>query len=491
MDMLLSRLTWPSALVRERTAVALADLMSQEGPIGEQARNPLMEWIGQQGLESTAILGILVFCRLADQYPLLLPEPAELDRSIRKPSLLSFDLLRHIYGTAAIKPDWDTCHSDAAPPEFVAVDFFDKYRTNFLPPAYSSNMEYLQSRTRLPMFRQWAFEWTQLITSEGFQPSERVFDFGMRPHGPKMVVDFSVSEAYRSAYLRSLAWAVTRGKLSENDAHFLALDACPIDLGLWRIQPGHTPPWWPDPKSPTGAIHTVPAQVWETMSRLWERRRTDSSGNALLAASGRVFRGSVIYELSIRAMFQVAQGPVPGVPADMIKACEEAHGSRSSHGPCFGGALNPIDPTDINFTSHDWSILPASVFVRPDGFARWQYWRGFGGIQLPAPFLASESLSFRCEPDSVKVFDSTTEVGSWRDWTNGITEEFDDGLTPSHGWALEASWELVDNFIRESNATFGWICELKGLSRANQYEPFREFVATQQMYGTTNLILPQ
>ncbi len=72
------------------------------------------------------------------------------------------------------------------------------------------------------------------------------------------------------------------------------------------------PAWWPTPKESAGTIDTVPAQVWTSLSSLWDRRREVFKENALLAASGRVLYGSAIYNLSIRAMFQVAHGPVPG-----------------------------------------------------------------------------------------------------------------------------------------------------------------------------------
>lgn len=489
MDVLLSRLTWPSALVRERAAVALEELVSQEGPVGERAQNALLAWIGQQNVESMAVLGILVFCRLADRHPERLPEYGMLDQVIGRPSLLSFELLRHVYHDLAMKPDWTRCHSGPITPIFEPPEFFEKFRTNFLPPIYSTWMKEVQDRTLLPMLRRWAFEWMQLVSTLGYQPSAQVLDFGGRPPGLRMLVDFPLSEVYRSAYLRSLAWAVTSGKLSEEAAAFLAYEACPIDLGLWRVQPGIKPPWWPTPKPSAGTIDTIPAQVWAALLNLWDKRREVFSENALLAASGSVLQGSAIYSLSIRAMFQAANGPVSGDPREIMQACDEAQGSYSSRGAYFGGFLNLIKPEDISLVSHDWSILPASVYVRPHVFSRWQYWRGYRGVQLPAPFLASEKFSFRCEPDSIKIFDGAAQIGSWQDWTDGVTEEFVNDVPHPHGWALEASWDLVDKFARQSRSTLSWICEVKVLHREHEHENFREF-SIYQLHGTTNLVLP-
>ena len=149
-----------------------------------------------------------------------------------------------------------------------------------------------------------------------------------------------------------------------------------------------------------------------------------------------------------------------------------------------------MDPDNTSFTSQDWSILPASVYVRPSVYWRWQYWRGHRAVQLPAPFLASDNLNFHCEPGSVDAFDDTAEIGSWYDWTNGVTEEFDDSLAYPHGWALEVAWDVVDKFLRESGGTFSWVCELKGFNQDHSYEPYSVCFQSQQTYGTTNLILP-
>lgn len=340
-----------------------------------------------------------------------------------------------------------------------------------------------------PQFRQWAFEWTQLVSTLGYQPSARVLDFGGRPPGLRMLVDFPLSEIYRSAYLRSLAWAVASGKLSEEVAVLLAHEACPIDLGLWRVQPGIKPPWWPMPKPSAGTIDTIPAQVWTAVSSLWDHRREVFSENALLAASGSVLQGSAIYSLAIRAMFQAAHGPISGDPREIMQACDEAQGGHSGRGAYFGGILDQIKPEEISLNSHDWSILPASVYVRPHVFPRWQYWRGYRGVQLPASFLGSDRLSFRCESDSIMLFDGTTQIGSWRDWTDGITEEFVNNVPDPHGWVLQVSSDLIDRFAHQSRSTLGWICELRVLHREHQHEAFHEF-STYQLHGTTNLILP-
>ncbi|MFC2009718.1 hypothetical protein ACFLT3_02185 [Chloroflexota bacterium] len=491
-DVLLSRLAWPSVLVRERAAVALAALVSRGDSLSKQVKNALMEWIEKQDLESMAAIGIIVFSRLADQNPEHLPTSNELDRTVRKPSLLSFALLKHLYGSSIV-PDWSKCHSGTAISTFESPKFFDKYKTNFVPPIYSRWMEDVQDRTMLPMLRQWAYEWVQLVSAGGYKPSERVLDFGMRTHRSHMVVDFPISEAYRSAYLRTLAWALTKNKVAEEAAISLALEACPIDLHLWRVRPGIKPVWWPKPVTSDSIVDTIPVQVWSNLSILWNTRRDVFKDKSLLAAEGRILQDSnALYDISIRSIFQIANGPTTGEPEEIKKACDKAYGSYSSYDNShfFQGDLDSINPNSISQTSNDWSVLPASLFVRPRIFPRWQYWRGYQGIQLPCPFLASNKVSFYCEPNSIKIFAGDAEIGSWQDWTDGVTEELLDGAGEPHGWTLEISSDLVDEFARKSHSTYSWICALKILHRKHHYESFSEF-STYQLYGTTNLILPR
>ncbi|XUX00067.1 MAG: hypothetical protein TUN42_09250 [Dehalogenimonas sp.] len=464
--------------------------MSQENTTGENAQYDLLKWIGQQNLESTTVLGILCLCRLADQHPDKLPELEKLNQKLHKPSLLSFELLRRLYGDRVTKPNWTRCHSGETPSGFEPQEFFEKYRTNFLPPIYDVWMKEIERKTNLPMFKQWAFEWSQLVSTFGYEPSVRVLDFQGRPPGPRILVDFPLSEVYRSAYLRSLAWAVTKGRLPEDVACFFACKACPVDLDLWRVQPKLKPSWWPAPKMNRGMVDTIPVELSGEISHLWDKRHDFFDGNALLAADGSVISGNETYRLSIRAMFQAAYGPNPGDPREIMKACDEVRlENKVQSGVGFNGSLKLINPEDTILMSGDWSLLPASISVRPSLAPRWQYWRGYHGIQLPAPYVVSKEFSFHCESDSIRVYDGNIQIGYWQDWNDGLTEEFENSLPQPHGWALYTTWDFIEKVSRLSNSTFCWVFEIKGFHRDHEYEKFREY-SIVELRGATNLILP-
>ena len=65
-DLALSRLTWPSGLVRERAATAVACLIADEGHGAEER---YLHWLASQRLESTTAIGFLVLVRMLQARP--------------------------------------------------------------------------------------------------------------------------------------------------------------------------------------------------------------------------------------------------------------------------------------------------------------------------------------------------------------------------------------------------------------------------------------
>lgn len=65
-DILLSRLNWPSPLVREMAACEIARLLS-DALIRETIFTRLIEWIRQQELESLVTIGLLPLIKAAEK----------------------------------------------------------------------------------------------------------------------------------------------------------------------------------------------------------------------------------------------------------------------------------------------------------------------------------------------------------------------------------------------------------------------------------------
>lgn len=93
---LLSRLAWPSGMVRERACVAIADLLF-DSRCAEITEKSLINWIKAQALESISSTGLIIFLynktRRAD---FMLPSRETLTAAITKPSIISYNFKRTI-----------------------------------------------------------------------------------------------------------------------------------------------------------------------------------------------------------------------------------------------------------------------------------------------------------------------------------------------------------------------------------------------------------
>jgi len=259
--LLFAQLTWPSLLVRERACVSIARLLADPenaGPIS----NYLLRWLGAQELESVAALGLLALLRAQIEG---VEQPVPVDAvaaAVTRPSIQSFLLLGE-YAPGRVTFDASASHSGTAPASFEAEPFFEGHVRNFLPPIYDIWASKIEKQARIPFRRQWAYEWGLAKSSIGVELSVKPLEFWLSGSSYKdryQGADMPLSEVYRSAYLRSLGWAVHAGALSRDDAVFFAAQACPIDLELWRLEPGRRPPWWPQVEEAAARSIRPPAQ---------------------------------------------------------------------------------------------------------------------------------------------------------------------------------------------------------------------------------------
>ena len=92
--------------------------------------------------------------------------------------------------------------------------------------------------------RHWAYECDQIISHLGVAPSRNVFNYWLTKTSDgehHVASDPTISEVYRSAYLRALARMAATERTTMADLSFLAALACPVDLDLWQIKPSARP----------------------------------------------------------------------------------------------------------------------------------------------------------------------------------------------------------------------------------------------------------
>jgi hypothetical protein len=380
-------------------------------------------------------------------------------------------------------------HSQTAPESFVATAFFEKQVRAFTAPIYAVNIERLQRLYSIPLWQQWAFEWERLVEAERTPLSTKPLWFIGREHEARLPgADFKLSELYRSAYLRALAWSVATGGVDFKLARELAAVACPVNLDLWKVQPSRRPEWWPKVESEKGPLDTVPGQVWRQMAEAWgkDRRRK----RRILAASGRVNESaSLAYDLEVLGIFQASTGPRAQNLEAVFEWCAGRGVDTVTAPLLFAGPILEEPIEDWTRRIGDWIVLPASGQVTYGLSSRWQYWRMWRVPRLPAPFLVNEQLTFRCTPDTLCIEDSSGIRASLLDWTDGVTDRLVANLSPRSGIVLEADTGLISAFEAATKTTFAWICKLTGCHRRQSYETFEMF-DIYESFGTTRVILP-
>lgn len=492
LSFLFSRLTLVSGMVRERTCVAIADLIinSQES---ENIQRKLLDWIKKQTLESFTVIGLLVFCRIqiqsSDCTILSLPQ---FIAAINQPSILSWMLLNELFSDGVPVPDWKILHSGTAPSEFRANSFFTKYSSNFLPPIYTEYAKRIETIKQIPFQKQWAFEWQKILEVAGKEPSRNALDFWGRPdYDHYEVFDTAISEVYRSAYLRSLAWAVSTGAISDKDAKVFAAKTCPIDLGLWHITPGTKPNWWIKVDEPESEIDTVPGQIWQQLEKVWQQQVTEKNEWIVAEAGGRVYekRNTAAYDLDIFGLFQTCQG---SSVADIGKIadwyCRDNFvREQMSSSIRFEGFIEHISPSTFAETFGDWLVVPASIPVWPNTVPRWQSWRVRRNIWLPAPFLAREMLRFYCSDDALIIQEGENTVAKWIDWADGLGEKISANLSPSTGQHMLIQRKRIQEFMEATDSVFCWICRLTVYNRKYDGSPYDKFYDYSH-YGATSIV---
>ena len=101
-ELLVDRLRWPAALVRERAASRLGKLI-RDG--NQEARDHLIAWISRQELESLAAIGLLPFLHADARGGISRSTADELFSACRARSVLSELYLNHLDPSYACRPE--------------------------------------------------------------------------------------------------------------------------------------------------------------------------------------------------------------------------------------------------------------------------------------------------------------------------------------------------------------------------------------------------
>ena len=485
--LLFSRLLWPGLLARERAASQLADLLGQSA-IRQTVSNDFLDWIGILKFESLAANALLIPLQLKREGVQPLPRVERLIAALRYPSLLSEIILTSL-GTEALNSGrLATFHSGRAAANFQINPYFNTYSSSFVPPVYDLRAQWLEDRWGIPFRRQWAYEWDIVRRRVGLGYSEppRYF-LSSRARSGNPYFDTLQSEAFRSGFLRALAWAVVDPKVDAGTADLLALTCCPLDLALWSVAAGSVPQWWPRVSINSNGIDTDAAEALETVERLW-RSGCETPGMRLAYAAGSVARSpDVIYTLEIRAAFQrFLGGPEPEL-SDVAEFLEnDVSLSTLQPGLATEGQIEPVDPSKHAAQIDGWVLVKVVFRLDPWVAPRWEAARMCYGCPVLAPYLAATSVNVTCRRDIVTFAAKNNNICQTYFWHDSLREVDVRDVPPRAGVYMLANDEAIRDFSQKNNATFCWLVTLNVYHRERfggfENSPSRHFL------GASNII---
>jgi hypothetical protein len=472
LDLLLSRLADPSGLVRERTCRSVSSLLLKP-EMEEKIEASLFKWMKAQKLESLAPIGLLTLLRakITDN-SFEIPAFEKLKDAIQRPSILSWLLLKKF--TDSLPLNVQNMHSASATNYYKIEQFFTKYSRYPIPQLCAHRVEELEQTYNLTVEKQWSFEFSEISRENNLKPSIEPFYYKGRSDDEHFeVFDPLLSEMYLSSYLRTLAWLVYK-RLPKRRIVNLALEICPIDLGLWRLEPNSRPPYWPQISSGEKATDTKD-KIWNQVNKLRQAQMGTETGWVIAKADGRVFEGPEILDLNICGFFKASVGLSKPDCQELVSWL--VYPGRIKHtiySLSFEGKIKPVNVKKEKQFFKDWLVYPATWKIAPKTALTWQFWRLSRGINFPAPFLLEKSSSFKCRTDALEIYEEQTLVAEWRDWTDGLTEKVTANLPPSTGNVLMLKRDIIKRFEKKTSSEFCWGCCITRFHRDARFERYNE-----------------
>lgn len=238
-DLAVARLSLPIPMGKLATIHAVAQAIDCDDTAVAFAE-ALAAWVATRELESQCLEAICSLLAVAPRPEVI----ALVRRAIGRPSIASDALLALVTGSPAVVPTWTGCHSGPAT-SFSVLDEEDaELRAGtFIPQMFTNQFEEFESQSGFPFMRQWAYEY-KVLTDRYGRNGDGYLDY-FRGSDRERVGQFVAHRSHlaRSAFLRTLAFAVEHWDMPTLIASGCAETAYPIEPIFMRFPPQSAPEW--------------------------------------------------------------------------------------------------------------------------------------------------------------------------------------------------------------------------------------------------------
>ena len=238
-DLAVARLGLPIPMGKLATIHAVGQAIDSDETVMAFAE-ALAAWVATRELESQCLEAICPLLTVAPKPEVI----ALIRRAIGRPSIASDGMLALVTGSPAVAPTWTGCHSGPATSFSVLDEEEAQLRAGtFIPQVFTDQFEGLECRSGYPFMRQWAYEYKMLTDRYG-RNGDGHLDYFLgsdRERGGQFVAHRS--HLARSAFLRTLAFAVEHWDMPTIIASGCAETAYPTEPIFMRFPPQRAPEW--------------------------------------------------------------------------------------------------------------------------------------------------------------------------------------------------------------------------------------------------------
>ena len=418
---------------RWRTAKEIRNLLN-DPDTRASTTDALLDYLDQCKTESE-VCEILTIVFLTS--PVGRPARTALASCIHCPSILADIILERTYGLGRGIGGWDQAHSGHAPADFEGGSYFEEHKTADVPPIFVSNLRRLERVSGYPLLQHWAYEWKIQCDRLGTHYTRYPYYFDDVSDARAGITGQywqRMREVYLSAYLRTLAYAVSELRMPQKIAEDYCLEMVHGVAGFFDVEPGARPAWlsdFPERFFAPGAdltplirelVHTARAQGMRLVSL-----------NTPVASSVQKFASLTLsahlvtpdYELPDNAFLYEKILPL------LIKDTFELKGPP---------AEITIEEASTEGKTGDEVAVCSRLFPIPFGTWQGDY---FGmGLRIAAPYTVPNT-EIRCTHESIDCIASDGKVASrTRIWNDNWTPPY-----PKEGSTCCGSVTMIDQVM--------------------------------------------
>jgi len=462
--MLLHRLKWPVPMARWRAAREIRGLLESTAT-RESATAALLDYLANCKYESEVceILNIFFLTPPSAQ-----PSHNLVASRIRHPSILADALLERTFGAGRVIGGWQITYSDPAPSRFEASTYFHEHKTAHVPPVYLNHLIRLEGDSGFPFVEQWAYEWKNICDSQDTRYTRYPYYFDyFSEHRAGIDGQYwqRMREAYLSAYLRTLAFAVCEWGLPKSVAESYCAEMVYGVKGLFEWNPSSRPSWLTN--LPEGAFAEEVdlegiARDLITVARSGGQRLVSLSAPVAMSVTG-----YATLELSAHLVTSDYQLPVDGMPYERVRILPsrtfELNGSLS---------VRPIEEVAISGNSGD--ELGVCVELLPMPFGAWQGDVLSAGLKVPAPHVVG-TAHVRCSQDAIELVGPADDVlARTLTWNDRWSPSYPRGGNTRCGIATLLDEATLNAAMLRLQRNLAWCISLRTWKRQTDFGDYTE-----------------